>query len=346
MLNKYKRMVIWEMDQSILIENIPDLLALNYNKEISYLRDFNIGSHEKTLYNRWEKYYENFEVRQAHIMGQNISYIPTQAAIEVPAPEHNAIIDDMVLPKENRVKLYQQSVFFLDIGGRIYSIVIGAEHMDCRIRSALMGCGRNPEPSHTNWGQVNFSDIIQYRFDSDFFYWLISKRESNLKTCYGDMALSNIRRLDNSSERGDTNYSSEGENILNEAVPKTGLGVNTIVDKVGMTIATNEGKISIVLENNGVCKLERSNSSINLNGGEIDFADNHLDKVSIMIYSIIIPALRAAYNFDCNNGVWTNETHNVMCRRCALDAINELCYENNITLEELSQIECFRNYIL
>jgi hypothetical protein len=335
MNNKYKRMVIWELDSTISIENIPELMRINYNKEIPYLRDYDVENHEKMLFNRWEPYYDNFNIIESHIMGQRICYIPTHAFIEVPAPEHSAVINGMVLPKANRVKPYQQPVFFFSMGTRVYAIAICAEHMDSRIRSALMGCGRNPEPSHMNWGQVNFSDIVQYRFNSEFFYWLISKRDSTIETCYGDMTLSGIRRLENSSERGDTSYSSEGENILNEAVPKTGLGINTIVDNVGTTIVTTEGILSIVMENDGVCRIDKYNSSINLEGGTIDLADNHLDIVSIMIYAIIIPALRSAYNSDCSSGVWNNNTHDIMCKQCALEAINELCYENNISLEEI-----------
>lgn len=345
MNNKYKRMVIWELDSSVSIENIPSLMAMNYHKEISYLSQREIERHQKMLFNRWEPYYEDFNVIERYIIGQKICYIPAYAFIEVPSPEHSAVINNMVLPRENRVKLYQHPIFFFSMGSKVYAIAICAEHMESRIRSALMGGGRNPEPSHMNWGKVNFSDIVQYRFNSEFFYWLISKRDSTIETCYGDMTLSGIRRLENSSERGDTSYSSEGENILNEAVPKTGLGINTVVDNVGTTIATTEVILSIVLENDGVCRIDRYNSSINLEGGSVDLADNHLDIASIMVYAIIIPALRSAYNSDCSSGVWNSSTRDIMCKQCALDAINELCYENSITLEEIKRIEHFNNIL-
>lgn len=343
MANKSLRTTIWQLDSELTLESVKELLLLNYNKIIDYLENHNLDPIDKVLINRWETSFGNrdFEIKEVSIKGYKVRCINTIACFETAASPNSAIIGEFILPRERRVFSYAYPVYFFELGSRVYVIVVAPASADSRIRSALMGGARKPVPEHTKWKKVQFSDIPNYTFNSDFFYWFISKQNQVINSDLSQIQVRDIKHLSQVTERKDTKHLSEGDNLLDEAVPKTGLGVNSNVGQVGTTLVVPEAHLRLILMETGECYIDPYLSSVNGPNGQLEPVEDNLESVALMLYVVLLPTLKAAYNADIQKGSWAPEHHAQARKEWALGAINELCSENGITLEEIKSLEWF-----
>lgn len=338
---------IWALDPEISLEQLPGMLELDYSKEIEYLQSIEnpeITEFDRTLLHRWREYKQDygFNIQEIGILGKTVRCIPVLAHLEFPAPRNRAIFGNMAVPRRDRVDSSDLPVFFFEHGGRVYAIVTGPEYKTRYIRSLLMGGGRKPAELHTRWKSVQFKDIPNFNFSSDFFYWLITKENSTINTDNFNMSVSDIRYLAQSADRKDINHESEGANLLDEAMSKTGLGVNSRLGRVGTTITTNEGTHRFILFENGDCHVDNYESAINSPSGDVEPFEKHLEIGALMLFSSILPSLKSAFNTDVSQRHWTTQHQKDSRKEWALGAINELCSENEITLDEISELDWFK----
>ncbi|MFU1795426.1 hypothetical protein ACM1RC_16290 [Paenibacillus azoreducens] len=345
MAGKEIKLSLWALDPTINIETVSDLMQLNYNKIIDYLEDRNdISRFDKTLMNRWREYDQDrgFKVQEIEVFGSAFRYISAYAYFETTIGHDTAIIDGTVLPRERRISENELPVFFFEFIGRVYVVVSGSQYKINNIRTLLMGHGRHTNDEQKQWKRVQLKDIPNFNFTSDFFYWLISKENKTVETALVKMDINDIRFLAQSgTERSDVRHESQGANILDEAVSKTGLGVNSRVDMIGTTISFEGGHINLIIFDNGVCWVDNYNSAMNGITGELEAFEENLEMGALTLFCGILPELKTAYNNDKNNNLWTTE-HQAKARKLwALGAINELCSENDITYEEIIELEWF-----
>jgi hypothetical protein len=343
-LSKEARFSLWSLDPEISLDDIPELLSLEYAREISYLEGINgLVNFDRTLMHRWMPYSEDkgFSIQTYEILGITVSCIPAKALIETAAPRDEAVFGTFVLPRNKRIQQSILEVFFFELAGRVYTIVKGPEYKTRYVRTNLMGASRKADDQHKGWKKVQFNNIANYSFPSEFFYWLISKENQTIKTEIFDLQISDIRFLSQSVDRKDIKHESEGRNLLHEAVPKTGLGINTKVGQVGTTIISEEGTIRFVLYETGESSVDIYESAINSSNGEIEPFDQQLDIGSLMLYAVILPALKAAFNAD-KGKLWTVQHQADSRKHWALGAINELCAENQITFDEIKKLDWFK----
>lgn len=150
------------------------------------------------------------------------------------------------------------------------------------------------------------------------------------------------RHLAQSTERNDARFLSEGANLLDEAIPRTGLGVNSLIDQVGTTLSIpTEANLRLIIRESGECLIDPEFSTVNGPNGEFQPIDDHLETVAMLLYMIVLPGLRSVYHTDINNGTWTAHHVSNARKQWALGAINELCASNNITLEEIFSLTVF-----
>jgi hypothetical protein len=345
MAGKETKLSVWALDPEISLEQIPSLLQLDYVRNIEYLEEVTVQNPlEKKLMNRWREYNDGmgFEIRETEILGNSLNYIPATAYLEFAVPKDQAMYDQFLVPRTQRVNHTMLPVFFYEFAGRVYVIVTGPEYKVRNIRSFLMGGGKKPNESHTRWKKVQFKDIPNYSFSSDFFYWLISKENSSIKTEEFDLNISDIRYLAQSPDRRDVRHESEGDNLLDEAMSKTGLGVNSRVGQVGTTISTSAGTLRFSIFETGDCYVDNYDSGIIDSKGEISPFESTLDKGALMLYAVILPELKAAFNTEKISGVWTTQQQADSRKNWALGAINELCSENEVSMDDISQLDWFK----
>ncbi|RED34660.1 hypothetical protein [Paenibacillus sp. VMFN-D1] len=347
MAGKDIKLSLWALDPSINIESVSELMTLNYNKPIDYLSDRpGISSFDRTLMNRWREYKpdQGFEVQEIEVFDTTFRYIPAKAYFETTVGLNQAIVNGTVLPREYRISDNELPVFFFEYIGRVYVIVSGSEYKVSSIRKLLMGHGRHATEEQKQWQKVHLKDIPNYNFTSDFFYWLISKENQIVETSLVKMEISDIRFLaQTGTERSDVRHESQGANILDEAVSKTGLGVNSRVDKIGTTISFEGGHINLIIFDNGACWVDNYSSAMNGVAGELEAFEENLETGTLTLFCGILPELRTAYNTEKDDDKWTTGHQAAARKLWALGAINELCSENEITLDEISQLEWFFN---
>jgi|GEM_PF-4768509 len=346
MAGKETKLTVWALDPELSIDDIPELLNLDYSKYIEYLNgaDRDLNEFDRKLLHRWREYSntQGINIQSKEISGLTIRCVSAYAFIESPAPQNQAVIGDFVLPRERRVSPTELPVFFFEYMRRVYAIVVGPEYKTRYIRSALMGGGRNPDEQHTRWKKVQFKDIPNYTFSSDFFYWLISKQNTTVGTSLVNMDISDIRYLSQSADRRDVHHESEGDNLLDEAMSKTGLGVNSRVGQVGTTITCPGANLRFILFETGDCYVDNYLSSVIGPTGEIEPFENYLDIGALMLYAIVLPELKSAFNHEKDSLQWTTRHQADSRKTWALGAINELCSENDISIEEIKDLDWFK----
>lgn len=347
MANKFLRMAVWMLDETLDLEQISKLLELDYNSTIPYLEDADLMPHEKTLDNHWSEYYQGngFEQHEIEILDTKIKCLPAYAVYEVPDPERDAVYEggEYIVPRARRVTKHTQPVFFFENYGRVYAIVVGPVSSDGRIRSNLMGGKRPKDPRHTGWKKVLSSEVRNYTLPSELLYWLISKQNSIVETSFVHIGVSDIRYLAQSTERNDAKYMSEGSNLLDEAVPRTGLGVNSLIGQVGTTlIIQGEANLRLIIRETGECIIDTDFSVVHGKSDDFETIEDNLERAAMLLYMLILPGLRSAYNGDVNSGAWTSQHESDARKQWALGAIAELCEANNINLDEIKNMDVFK----
>lgn len=342
MRKNYRRLKLIEISDVQALEDLKDLFDKDYNKNISYLTDKNISLKDKVLMNKWRKRDDNFTINYFKINGRDIKYLKANAFIEIALPEAKAIIEGTILPRANRVKQFEFEVIFFENYEKVYCVIMCPQSMDSKIKSALMGAGRSKAELAEAWGKLNDVNIDNYVLNSNLFYWLIKKDSRELELDGESLTINSIKALANSSLRGDTNYLSEGEDLLNKVVVKTTLGVEAQVDSVAITIEQEDGTFDIMLDVNGTCGVDEVSSILIREGGQPELIDDYLDEVIIRIYCCIIPLFKNLHKAECENGVWTEDTLQIYKRQLALEVINDLCYDNEITKDEVLKLDAFK----
>lgn len=345
MATKETKMSIWALDPQVQLEQVPELLSIDYSRNIEYLEGYELSELDKKLLNRWIEYNpaHGFNIQQQEVLGSVVRYIIAKAYFETAAPPESAIIENYgPLPRDRRIASNEMPVLFFESHTRVYVIVIGSDYKTRFIRTVLMGGGRLSDENHRRWGKVQSKEINNYSFSSEFFYWLISKQNSTVTVGGISLDVSDIRFLSQTgTERSDVRHESQGANITDEAISKTGLGVNSRVGQVGTTIGFTGGNFRLILFENGSCWLDNNLSAINGATGELEPLETNLETGSLSLYSSILPLLKTSFNEDRDHGRWTVE-HQASARKLwALGAINELCSENEITINEIQNLEWF-----
>jgi len=98
---------------------------------------------------------------------------------------------------------------------------------------------------------------------------------------------SHIRFLIQSADRKNISHESERENLLDEAMSKTGFGVNRRLGSVGITITTNKESHIFVFYDDENCVVNTYGSTITSPAGEVVPFDMQLEVGSLMLYGII-----------------------------------------------------------
>ncbi|WP_419890744.1 hypothetical protein [Paenibacillus xylanexedens] len=340
-----KRLTIWAMDQMHTLDSIMGVLRMDYNLPIEYLSERDgLTTYEKTLQIEWRPAdSEEFSVETLQVGGEDYNYISAIGKYEDSLGETRAVIDGrVVLPREYRVFNKTVDAIFFENHGRVYCILDVSVSQEKRVRSVLFGQGYK-KLKKEEWGKVQHDKLVQYRLDSDFFYWLFNKRgqKINIQSVEGKedyiVSLIDIHAVSQLSEREVYDNKSEGADVLGSLPTLSGLGTNQSVYEGGLHIIMPDMQLLTKVTNSCTCVLDSVRSVISKEGETSNVMDE-FPKTSILIYTILFPGLLSRYHAEKINGEWSAEKGEKQRKAWALDVIKQLASDNAITLEDIEEI--------
>lgn len=344
MAKEYVRIKLFELSDITRIEDLPPILELNYNKELTYLEGFNLSPRDKTLINKWRKEGNTFNVcsYQENTDIPEIKYIVCNAFMETSISRAQSIIDGTVLPRDNRVNAAEYPAIFFEKDRKVYCAIRCSAHLDTKLKSVLMGGGRGQDELNERWGKVKIDDIFQYKFTSDFYYWMFANISNSYSYHNKLICINDAKYINNISDRGESSYSSKGPALQQDIIPKTGLGTAAIVDSLGVAIEVeDEANLEIRLENNGVCYINKNLSSV-IKNGKVEMVDDYWTEIILKVYCEIIPGLASGFNEDIRTDKWNIGVQNQYMCQWALEVIEDLCIQNRIDIEQIKSLKYFK----
>ncbi len=335
------RFEIWGMDRDLSLNDIINLLNLDYNKPIDYLTEYtNLSVYDKTLQNKWlPTNNQNFTIETLTIAGQNIQYINAIGQYEDQVGPTRGIVNGTPLPREVRVFNKSINAVFFHYNGRVYCVLDVGTSQASRVRSLLFGQNRSNRIEE--WGTVEFRNLDFYSLDSRFFYWIFSKRGQALNFPHfnnGQVNVVDISAVSQLADRDAYDSTSQGANVLGSLQALSGLGSNQSIYNGGFYFL-KDGTFNYFMRiaTDCSCIVDLSRSNIH-NGTEFDLIQNNFSKAVLTIYTFLFPGLKSLFNQEQGEGLWNFSQEAEQRKQWALEVVRELCEENSIDLEELEQI--------
>lgn len=339
---------IWAMDDKITtLDSVRSLLTLNYYEPIEYLSAYSsMAPNERTLLHHWASVSPNKKyelIRNGRI--EDIKYFTATGILEQPVAKTRAFVDDtytQLLSRERRITSYNSNAIFVDFNGKIYSIVYGTRSA-FSARTILMGNG-NKTRRKPEWGKID-DKPASFNLNNDYFYWKFNKYDNDIiiQTDLGNIEIRDINGIGHSSERKQCSTKGNGPNYLNDISSKSSLGCNYSIYESDFELVSLKASIITCINEYADCMIDKSRTVFLLPNDQVEFITGKEELLLLHIYLEIIPGLISIYNRDKRQGNWTITESAAAQRRWALDAINELCWFHQLTLDELKKLPYFRN---
>lgn len=295
------------------------LMKLDYTIDIEYLKNKTyLPLEDRTLKSSWYLNENDLSVKKHKIIIDNeveeeFDFFATNVLIEDKAARDKAIIEDIILPRRQRVFAQTTPVLFFsfpNLKDKIYGVVKGEKEKKSHINSRLQGSTRGNGPSQIKeiWSQydvVSSKEIERYQLDDNFFYWLLEFIENNRK-------LNSITKLDNICFVADENsqmdylHINSGEGIIKRdcAVTAT-LGANNQLCDLGFKVKIdNICFFDIILTDESEFLLNHKVSYIYKNGEQVFYNDNIMSEFVLLLFGHIIPHIIKVYCHDIENHLW------------------------------------------
>ncbi|WP_088356747.1 hypothetical protein [Bacillus cereus] len=347
MSDKFTRISIWEMDNLLVsLEDIIPLLKKDYSQEIDFLQEYEgLSREDKTLLHKWvPKNGKNIQIQSKNILGQNFRYIEVTAIFETKHGKERSIINGEVLQRKLRIFNHSAKVVFFELFGSIYCALEVAATYESRIRSALMGQRRGHKIEA--WGKVKDKQVFPFFFDSRFFYWLLSKKESVLAKlpetnpkCDTKMQLVDVSALSLLGDRSSYDSSNQGPGLLTESLTAlSGLGCNNNVYLMGVKFKMGSLTLIFRFDSEGKCILNVDRSIYINEKEEMIGIDDDVPFFIGAIYGITFPTLLELYKQEKDSNTWNEDLEKEQRKKWALKVIKDLCVHNNIDKDELNTL--------
>jgi|GEM_PF-2700266 len=331
-----KNVCIWKMEKDL--NEISQLLKNSYKKIIPSLVEQNIVDEDKYLLHKWTVTNgSDISRKKIVINGEEYRVIKCVADVEYKDfPEDLWIDKGQVISKDIRIKKKRSYVNFININQGTYCIVSGQKSNEGRIRSNLMQSRVKKELS--SWGSIESKVIPEYKFDKEFYYWLIINKgntfpgKDDTVTSKDDtIKLVNVKGFRSDAERNETSYSGEGADIDSEIPLMSLISMNeTLVSLYIDVLYKNKINYSFYLDCDGrisVCEMGCGEFATQTPKG-LPF-----DNIIMDIYFKIIPLLLKYFNKD-KVGNWNNTCSDFQ-KKLSIGIIIELAKQNSLTIENI-----------
>ncbi|OLN21498.1 hypothetical protein BTO30_14530 [Domibacillus antri] len=243
----------------------------------------------------------------------------------------------VVIERHLRVSNRYCSAVFFDLNGQIYVVVEVSLSEEGRVRSLLFGQGRQGNKKE-EWKKLKFNNVLQFGFDSKFFYWLLSNvgkefQHDSDKTY--KIKLTDVSNVAQLTDKAEYDSKSTGTNVLGSLPALSGLGSNQSVYEAGFGFTLPKMSLTLRLADNSTCYINKDLSNVTSEKGETLTVDHELVNVTLTVYVILLLTLKKSYNADIEKKTWTHNEEASQRKKWALFVIGELCEENNVTLKDI-----------
>ncbi|MGG1662863.1 hypothetical protein [Brevibacillus sp. NRS-1366] len=293
---KRTRLVLWALDPRLTLIEVQDKLKKDYVQHIGDLLQSSVPTIEKTLNHRWIVYDKSF--RQSRIANKPIEYIFAKGILELQNGPRDLRFDrdGRLMPKHARVKEKEIETLFFEMEGRVYSVLATAEYLEPNVRSKLF-------LKDHEWGHIDYRELPQYKFDHNFFNWLILKKGKTIKDPFGnELSLLDVAGFSGESHRGASTFTGSGGNIANQPVTQTMISMSSPFHKLELTLEYQHMRIHFELGKLSECKYDDEKTYKKSGPDEHGFVNVH--EAIISIYYEIIPLLNAAFHKEILDGTF------------------------------------------
>lgn len=346
--NKEMRLTVWELDKDLQLEEVISNLQLDYNQSIDYLADrTDIPYIDRTLQNGWHpgNGEATFKINEIQIANETIKYVHARGYYEKAESKDRAIINGdidngIVVPRHLRVSNRLCEAIFFELNNQVYAVIEVSHSEEGRVRSVLFGQGRK-ENRKAEWKKINYQDVKLFKFDSKFFYWLLSKvgkkfcHESDLNYTISLVDVSAVAQLTDKEEYDST---SKGTNILGSLPALSGLGSNQSVYEAGFSFNLPKMSLTLRISDNSTCFINLDASTVFNEKNEPVSVKHEYIKAVLTVYVILLLTLKKSYNSEVSKRIWTTSNEAIQRKQWGLFVIRELCIENEITLEDIRDL--------
>ncbi|MDU6522120.1 hypothetical protein [Clostridium sp.] len=331
MKSRSENIAIWKIEKRL--EEIKELLKIDYSVIDDELCNLSIEIAEKTFNHRWDDS-DNLKIENIEINGVNSRVIYTKAIIEVnKVPNINKIrgADGKPLMKCDRVIQQISSVMFVESLGSVYAIVNGPKTIEAKIRRILMD-QKNKQDSI--WGKIYVKDVGIYKFDKCFYRWLITQNNNTLIDNELMLRINDVSGFKSNGDRRSNNFSGEGSNIHEEIPFKSIISLDENISTLHIDlIVNNRMSYNFAIESDGRLKLCSTLCGEFLVHNPKIY---DLHEIILNIYFLIIPTLVKKYNEDILNG-WAKKD-NELKGLCSKEIIKTLSKLFGYTKSDLEKI--------
>ena len=327
-----KNMCIWSVDNTL--EEIKSLISLNYDTEFKTLKDSEFSDEDKKRKCSWTTFHNIIEKEVSDEI--SVSYIKGNAKIEVALlPESKWVDRGQLLSKNIRVTEVSSICMFVRNNSteKVYCIVEGSKSTEGRIRSNLMRItDKDQIVNGVTWNGVNYKNVLNYTYESDFFYWLIYNKNRTINIDGYSFEIEDVKQFMSKEDRNEGSCQGDGNEVDRE-IPLMSLmsiDMKLILLKLKITL-NNQSHYCFSFAYDGRVIIEDTQCIIQQTVGKYDTMD--LNKVTLDIYFIILPKLYKQYREDIEN--W--QTNKVTFRKkLCFDVIKQMLVENGIDFDELA----------
>jgi hypothetical protein len=333
------RTSIWGLDHSFTLEDVQRLQTqINYNESIEYLLDRgDIEPNDTRLLHHWE-ITSPIRLYQPRNGEEAFRYYIAEGHFEVAASPNNAFVDHdhtILLPRERRVYPRVANVIFVEIHGRVYSIVYGG-NADFSVRTILMGRGLRHR-RREEWGNLD-EKLPQYTLGSDFFYWMYNKYGASgiVTSSFGDIEIRDVEGIGRFSDRQQHNTRGRGPNSTDELSNKTALGIDQLVYESDFNLSFENMNINLCMDEHSNCIIDRRRSVYIEDTGDVNGIEGQEPELLLSLYLEVIPGLLSAYHQEMQDRTWTPTLAQQAKRTWAIEVIEELSLHHGITKNDLN----------
>lgn len=346
-----ERLVIWKLDNLLDLQTIDRLLRKNYNKEIEFFNEeeiqgqFDVERSDKTLNNKWLTLQgdEKFNIKSIFVDQKEVKYIVALGNYEYGYGKKRSIIGNILLERNMRIFNKVCRAIFFEYEGYMYVALETVESHETLIRGNLMGQTRgNKDPE---WGTIEVKSIPHFTFESDFFYWLLTKKGENLNYKETEkLEIIDVSAIAVLSEKDTFNSTSEGAGLLDSCLSALSvLSANESIERIGLKVKISNYELIFQFNKFAQIFIDEEKSfyseTIEKDGDiteNITFYFEDSTQFILNLYTVVFPILINNFTIEQRDTNWTEKIKDIQ-KGWALNVVKKLIDHNEITIGDIQQ---------
>ncbi|TPG82484.1 hypothetical protein EEL32_19300 [Brevibacillus laterosporus] len=329
---KKTRLVLWALDHKLNLLEVQDKLLKDYTQPIDDLLQYQVPLEDRSLNHHWKVYDKTFRLSQIHNV--QVEYILAQGILDYQTVPKKLWFDreGRLMPKNSLVTRKEIDTLFFEMKGRVYAVLAIPEYLEPKIRANLFNM-------EYDWGRIDYKELPQFRFDYNFFNWLLSKKGKEIKDSYGNSLLViDVEGFSGETARGASVITGTGGNIASQPVTKTMISMASSFNELEITLEYKDMRINFKMDYISKCNFNDENSFKTSGSSKLI----NVYEAIISIYYEIIPLFNSVYHKEIRDGTFRLE-YDVFQKQAGLNVIEDIARQLDLSLKEISELQYFKD---